>query len=207
MMLPSDASLIHKKVAESIERSYASNLRPFYCMLSYHYAMHGKCRTKAFEFIVKAADQQISQGAFCDGFVYLQHANELREGLEELNVLISVTDAALYDMNPRLPVHRVPPFGAFRLFSAMDIISTKEYSEYNDFVTSLRQVKMDWLTQADRTRKKRSTILYKMSDSFSTPSNEPKQMIRERMLHWQPSYAHDHANKMNSCCTDACIIL
>lgn len=74
-------------------------------------------------------------------------------------------------MNPRLPANNVRPFGTFRLFSAMDIISTREYWQYIEYVTCLRQVKLEWLNHIEK--RKRNTILNKLSDSFSSSTIMP----------------------------------
>ena len=69
--------------------------------MSYHYAMGVNCRSLAFKYTVKAADQAISSGNFSTGLLYLLHAQSMLKYDSELIILLKVAETALFDMSPK----------------------------------------------------------------------------------------------------------
>ncbi len=94
----------HRQIAQAIERYYASRLQTSYSTLAYHYQMAEE-RTKAVDYLQKAAQQAMSVYAFIDAASSLESALELLLGEEnrpqraELLRRLSV-DAYLYTGRP-----------------------------------------------------------------------------------------------------------
>ena len=101
LFLPSEATVIHKRIAQAMEECCKDTIRSYYACLSYHYAMAEGCRSSAFRFTVKTADQAISQGSFSKGLTYLDHAASFLEYESELIVLLKVAEMANFDMSPK----------------------------------------------------------------------------------------------------------
>jgi hypothetical protein len=59
------------------------------------------CRSHAFKYTVKAADQAISSGNFGTGLLYLQYAQSMLKYDSELVILLRVAETALFDMSPK----------------------------------------------------------------------------------------------------------
>jgi hypothetical protein len=98
-VLPSDADKIHHNVACALEALFSDNLRPHYSSLSYHYAMSPVSeRGSAFKYTLKAADQQIGNGDFHAGYLYLEYAASFVKYDSEMIILSQVTDTALFDL-------------------------------------------------------------------------------------------------------------
>ena len=97
-VLPSDADIIHKLVAQTIEKLFHNQLRLFFASLSYHYAMSPATeRGHAFKYTLNAADQQIGNGNFRAGYLYLEYAASFVKYDTEMAILFQVTETALYD--------------------------------------------------------------------------------------------------------------
>jgi len=98
-VMPSDAMLIHKSVAEALEKLFSADLHSYYSSLSYHYAMSPDTeRSNAFQYTMMSADQQFGNGNFVAGYLYLQYAESFVKYDTELDILSQVTDTALHDM-------------------------------------------------------------------------------------------------------------
>jgi hypothetical protein len=98
-VLPSDADRIHCDIARSYEKLFESDLRPHFPSLSYHYAMSPVAeRGNAFKYTVNAADQQIGNGNFQAGYLYLEYAASFVKYDMEMKILSHVTETALYDL-------------------------------------------------------------------------------------------------------------
>lgn len=100
LVLPSDADNIHYDIAKAFEKLFVEDLRPHYPSLSYHYAMsHLSERGNAFKYTVNAADQQIGNGNFQAGYLYLEYAASFVKYDTEMAILYQVTEIALFDLN------------------------------------------------------------------------------------------------------------
>jgi DNA-binding SARP family transcriptional activator len=94
----------HRQIAQAIETHYASRLQTSYSPLAYHYQMAEE-RTKAVEYLQKAAEQAASVYAFVEAAGFMEKAVELLLGEEnrpqraELLRKLSV-DAYLYIGRP-----------------------------------------------------------------------------------------------------------
>lgn len=62
------------------------------------------CRSNAFKYTVKAADQAISSGNFGTGLLYLQYAQSMLKYDSELVILLRVAETALFDMSPKYTI-------------------------------------------------------------------------------------------------------
>jgi len=99
-VLPSDADKIHCDIARAFEKLFEEDLRPHYSSLSYHYAMsHSSERGNAFKYTVNAADQQVGNGNFQAGYLYLEYAASFVKYDTEMLILYQVTETALFDLN------------------------------------------------------------------------------------------------------------
>ena len=98
-VLPSEASVIHQKIAQTVERMYKDNLAPYYAFLSYHYAMSpSEMQPYAFFYTVQSAELELKGADFQMSYTYLQYAMTFMQFQNELEVLSSIVDGALNDM-------------------------------------------------------------------------------------------------------------
>lgn len=108
-VLPSDADKIHNNVAKSLEKLFQNDLRIIYSSLSYHYAMSPATeRGHAFEYTIKAADQQIGNGNFHAGYLYLEYAASFVKYDTEMAILSQVTETALFDLREQKNSKNIP---------------------------------------------------------------------------------------------------
>jgi hypothetical protein len=147
----SEAAEIHGKIGNVIESLFADNLRPYYprfvtiipklifSSLSYHYAMGSNCRSHAFKYTVKAADQSISSGNFGTGLLYLLHAQSLLKYDSELLILLRVAETALFDLNPKYSLRKHFPQVGQDKFASAPLFTQEDILNYEKLVDSLAQ--------------------------------------------------------------------
>jgi hypothetical protein len=94
----SDASEMHLKTAEYIEKQFAANLSRFYTSLSYHYSNAEGEEANAFKYTVKAADAIIGKGAFKVGLDLLLTAQEMCTTAEEFSVVLRICNRGIKEI-------------------------------------------------------------------------------------------------------------
>lgn len=162
---PSDAAPIHKKIAEHLENLCKDHLRTVYPRLGYHYKKAGNCRSLAFKYELKAADQSLSQGAYSDGIDFLHSADKLASSRTELSILLEVVNRAIVDLQE-----------SNNLRMRRDILSIKR----DPLVVKYQAIKQSVTHKYEKL--KRTEI--KDRGSGGTPKN--RQFTTK--LTWEPSY-------------------
>jgi hypothetical protein len=98
-VLPSEASLVHQRIAQTMETMYRDDLAPYYAFLSYHFAMSpAEMKPRAFFYTVRSADLELSGADFAMSYMYLQYALTFMEFQNEIEVISKVVEGALADM-------------------------------------------------------------------------------------------------------------
>lgn len=101
------------------------------------------CRSNAFKYTVKAADQAISSGNFGTGLLYLQYAQSMLKYDSELLILLRVAETALFDMSPKYTILK-------RFLQSSDKLSTPPFT--SEDILSYEKLVQD-LTEAEMTMK------------------------------------------------------
>jgi hypothetical protein len=99
LLPPSDASILHLKIAQYIEHKFQNDLTVYFPILAYHYQ---RCKNKkhlSFKFELKSADIAISQCAFNDGLNFAIEAFQSVELHTEIQILLKVLDVAIVNIN------------------------------------------------------------------------------------------------------------
>jgi class 3 adenylate cyclase len=98
-VLPSEAAVVHQKIAQTMEKMFKNELTPYYAFLSYHYAMSPvEMKPYAFYYIIRSVDLELSSADFTMAYTYLQYALTFMEYQIELEVISKVTDSAVADI-------------------------------------------------------------------------------------------------------------
>jgi class 3 adenylate cyclase len=212
----SEAAAVHASIGSAIERIFSSNLRPYYprfvsslalsptsCSLSYHYAMGINCRSQAFKYTVKAADQAISSGNFGTGFLYLQYAQSMLKYDSELVILLRVAETALFDMSPKYTLLK-------RFLQAPDKLSTPPFTPED---VGNYEILVNDLAEAETTMKlfgvdiiqtkSRSGTIHPIIvlDTDADEERKPPSESNGAILLALPSYSARHPRNTRATCT------
>jgi hypothetical protein len=177
----------------------------WFLSLSYHYAMGVNCRSQAFKYTAKAADQAISSGNFETGLLYLQYAQSMLKYDCELMILLKVAETAVFDMSPKYTLLKHflqstdkqsdPPFTSSDLMNYERLVDELTLAE-----STMKLCGVDIISTQPRSGATVHPIIILDTDDIREEKPSASQS-NGAVLFSLPSYSAQHPRNTRSTCT------
>jgi hypothetical protein len=162
------------------------------------------CRSQAFKYTVKAADQAISSGNFGTGLLYLQYAQSMLKYDSELLILLRVAETAVFDMSPKYTLlkhflqstdkHSDPPFTSSDMMNYEKLVD-----ELTEAESTMKLFGVDILSTKTRSGSTVHPIILDTDDGRE--EKPPASQSNGAVLFSLPSYSAQHPRNTRSTCT------